>query len=546
MPMNLFQNLDVNSEVQECVIIENITHKISLKDKEDIICNFDKLLENIIKYVISLYYSKYRDQLSYDILITEATSLVNLILFILFSSHLFQIKDSKFIYEKVIWDKKRQNGVKTIIQNMLEATDICENFYNYDVDIYSTIVYSTIKFLISDENYFECVKIFTKPGSKIDFRKLDDEQKNIIRTQILYYYKEHCDENVTMQAIADIFRVEVRNVSTVIKYFNNNPTIDYIDFKDEKKGPAESYFAVISAAIFVTLLDVILNKLPSDFQINYSTWSGNAIVDYLDKQHKLKVTRKYVYYFLRRFEITSKFGRRVNPKRDIDEMLEFIRVKYHQICVEAKERGEVLLFGDETSVQQGYDVKGFAPKGERAVVMHSTSNKHTGSSLFTVMGPDGFVKMFLIHGTFDAIIFKQCLKILHQEFPDKKFVLILDNSRVHHAKLVKEWMETLEKQERNFIRLDWLPAYCPELNSVEYLNNDFKGYLKKKAAQTQEEVIQNAKEYITMFVDGDEKETKQKISSFFKAKYCSFTNTIYNQVFHNIEIKDNDELALIS
>ena len=539
MALYLFENLDLQNSVQRTAIIDLITDNISINCEENNIADFNILIRDIIMSVMSLYYHEYKDQLSIDILTQESSNIVNLILFILLSSHLFQISDSKFIFEQASWNKKCKEGLKKIFKNMLESSDICDNFFIYDVDIYCNIIYSTFMSIINKDNFFQSVTHFDKNKDKIDFRALTEDQKNIIRSQILYYYKEHCNENVTMQTIADIFRVEVRNVSRVIQYYNNNPCANSIDFKDNKKGPAESFFNVISAAIFVQLLDVIMNKIPSDFNINYTTWSGNAIVDYLLQIHQLDVPREYVYYFLRRFEINSKFGRRVNPKRDIDEMLKFIKVKYREICEEAKKRGEVVLFGDETSVQQGYDVKGFAPKGERAVVMHNTSAKHTGASLFTVMGPDGFVKMFLIDGTFDAIIFKQCLKILNEEFPDKKFVLILDNSRVHHAKLIQEWMTKLEKKDKNFIRLEWLPAYCPELNPVEYLNNDFKGYLKKFAATTKEDVINKAKEYIEKYIIDDETKTKERISSFFMAKYCLFTYQIYNHVFHDIEINEN-------
>ena len=539
MPLYLFQNLDLQNQVQRTAIIDLITNNISIKCEENSISNFDILLFDIIMSVMSLYYHEYREQLSSDILTQESSKIVNFILFILFSSHLFQINDSKFIFEQAAWDKKRKEGLKKIIKNMLESSDICDNFFINDIDSYCNIIYSTFMSIINKDIFFKSVTHFERNQDKIDFRSLNENQKNIIRSQILYYYKEHCSENVTMQTIADIFRVEVRNVSRVIQYYNDNPCANAIDFKDNKKGPDESYFNVISAAIFVQLLDVIMNKVPSAFNINYTTWSANAIVEYLLKIHQLDVPREYVYYFLRRFEINSKFGRRVNPKRDIDEMLQFIKVKYREICEEAKKHGEVVLFGDETSVQQGYDVKGFAPKGERAVVLHNASTKHTGTSLFTVMGPDGFVKMFLIDGTFDAIIFKQCLKILNKEFHDKKFVLILDNSRVHHAKLIQEWMTRLEKKDKNFIRLAWLPAYCPELNPVEYLNNDFKGYLKKFVAQTKEDVIQKAKEYIEQYIIDDETKTKERISSFFKAKYCQFTYHIYNHVFHNIEINEN-------
>jgi len=53
---------------------------------------------------------------------------------------------------------------------------------------------------------------------------------------------------------------------------------------------------------------------------------------------------------------------------------------------------------------------------------------------------------------------------------DRKILLILDNLRVHHANLVREWIEGKEDQ----IEIFYLPSYSPELNPDEYLNNDIK------------------------------------------------------------------------
>jgi len=49
-----------------------------------------------------------------------------------------------------------------------------------------------------------------------------------------------------------------------------------------------------------------------------------------------------------------------------------------------------------------------------------------------------------------------------------KVFLILDNLRVHHSKLVKEWLEV----EKNHIEVFYLPAYSPDRNPDEYLNCD--------------------------------------------------------------------------
>jgi len=52
----------------------------------------------------------------------------------------------------------------------------------------------------------------------------------------------------------------------------------------------------------------------------------------------------------------------------------------------------------------------------------------------------------------------------------KKVYLILDNLKVHHSHVVKDWLE--EHKEK--IEVFYLPSYSPELNPDEYLNCDLK------------------------------------------------------------------------
>lgn len=53
---------------------------------------------------------------------------------------------------------------------------------------------------------------------------------------------------------------------------------------------------------------------------------------------------------------------------------------------------------------------------------------------------------------------------------EQKIYLILDNLRVYHSKLVKEWLEEKKYQ----IEVHYLPSYSPEKNPDEYLNCDLK------------------------------------------------------------------------
>jgi transposase len=50
-------------------------------------------------------------------------------------------------------------------------------------------------------------------------------------------------------------------------------------------------------------------------------------------------------------------------------------------------------------------------------------------------------------------------------YPVEKIVMVLDNARIHHAKLLEPWLSELGDR----IELVFLPPYSPELNLVEGL-----------------------------------------------------------------------------
>jgi len=67
----------------------------------------------------------------------------------------------------------------------------------------------------------------------------------------------------------------------------------------------------------------------------------------------------------------------------------------------------------------------------------------------------------------------------------RKVILILDNLRAHHAKLVKAWL-TKHSIE---IEVFYLSAYSPEINSDEYLNCDLKiGVHSKLSARNKKQL----------------------------------------------------------
>lgn len=64
--------------------------------------------------------------------------------------------------------------------------------------------------------------------------------------------------------------------------------------------------------------------------------------------------------------------------------------------------------------------------------------------------------------------FVEFLRALRRENPSRSIVLLLDNARIHHAKLTRKECEKLN------IKLVHLPPYSPDLNPIEFAWKDGK------------------------------------------------------------------------
>ena len=66
---------------------------------------------------------------------------------------------------------------------------------------------------------------------------------------------------------------------------------------------------------------------------------------------------------------------------------------------------------------------------------------------------------------YTADIFLKFLENVLKEYPSGKVVLILDNARIHHAKLIQPFLV----EHKNRLNLVFLAPYSPELNLIKGL-----------------------------------------------------------------------------
>lgn len=122
------------------------------------------------------------------------------------------------------------------------------------------------------------------------------------------------------------------------------------------------------------------------------------------------------------------------------------------------------MFEDESMIRDYQAIcKSWFPKGEQRII--PTYGKHEGAKLVGVLNYETGEVFVEEHSKYDAEVFLSFLKSVLLKYPNGKIVMILDNAKIHHANLLKDFL--VENQHR--LSLKFLPPYSPKLNIIEGL-----------------------------------------------------------------------------
>jgi transposase len=135
--------------------------------------------------------------------------------------------------------------------------------------------------------------------------------------------------------------------------------------------------------------------------------------------------------------------------------------KLHRL---AKRNDIDLWFEDECHFQQHGSrcAMWIPPEDIDPVVLHAPTRKSVGV-FGAVCAGDGRLVTRQAE-TFNGLSFLEFLKqLLRRKRNGRMMYVILDNARWHHAKVIEPWL----KEHSDVLKLDFLPPYSPDLNTIE-------------------------------------------------------------------------------
>ncbi|MEG2487188.1 MAG: IS630 family transposase, partial [Cetobacterium sp.] len=108
-------------------------------------------------------------------------------------------------------------------------------------------------------------------------------------------------------------------------------------------------------------------------------------------------------------------------------------------------------------------------RGQQKII--PTYGKNAGVKLIGILDYATGIVYCEEHERYDAKVFLEFIKVVLDKYPTGKVVIILDNAKIHHAKLIQPFLNEFKDR----IELMFLPPYSPNLNLIEGL----WGWIKK-------------------------------------------------------------------
>lgn len=233
---------------------------------------------------------------------------------------------------------------------------------------------------------------------------------------------------------------------------------------------------------------MIVDKTPDQIKMPFALWSRQAVGLLIKSEYDIKMPVRTIGLYLERWGFTAQKPAKRAYEQQPAAVKKWLKETYPKISAEADKVGAEIHWGDETGLRSDeHRGRGYAPRGKTPLVRISA--KRSSVNLISTVTNQGKVRFMIYDATFTAQMLIKFLKRLIKD-AQRIIFLILDNLRVHHAKMVQEWLA--EKEIQKLLRVFYLPSYSPELNPDEYLNCDLKGGVFGQAPIRDQESLKNA------------------------------------------------------
>lgn len=296
---------------------------------------------------------------------------------------------------------------------------------------------------------------------KFDARKLSTDAQQEIRYQVIRLKKQ----GHRRSEISEIVGVHPGTISAWCSLYKKGGKKA---LKIKKRGRPTGSNRTLTPDQEKEIQKAIYDNCPDQMKLPFALWTRVAVQQLIKQLWAIKMPIRSVGEYLKRWGFTPQRPLRKAYKQNPKAIKAWLETEYPKIAEKAIEEKAQIQWGDETGLcNDSYYGRSYAPRGETPEIRIHPRCKRV--NLISTVTNRGKVRFMIYEDKMNSQTLIKFMRRLIKN-SDRKIFLILDNLKVHHSYLVKDWLKEHETQ----IEVFHLPAYSPELNPDEYLNCDLK------------------------------------------------------------------------
>jgi len=336
---------------------------------------------------------------------------------------------------------------------------------------------------------------------KQDFRHLSSIERNILRKRGIALIKSGKQKS-------EVAKLLGTNNTTVSHWWKGYTTRGNQGLCDKKRGAKSENCKSLTEKQEVVLQKMIIDKYPEQYKLPFALWTTKAVKELIEREFGIKIARTTTSNYLRKWGFSPQKPKKKAYEQNPASVKKWLEEEYPAIKERAKTENAEIHWGDETGCKnQCNHGRSYAPKGKTPV--KEQMSKIFKINMISTVTKQGKVQFMLYLENMNADKFIEFLQQLIKS-SHRKIFLILDNLKVHHCCIVKEWLEQEEIKQK--LEAFFLPSYSPELNPDEYLNCDLKrGLSEKTAPKNVKELQKNVENHMNML-----QQNQGRVKKYFK------------------------------
>jgi transposase len=300
----------------------------------------------------------------------------------------------------------------------------------------------------------------------LDTRSLSDEVRAALRLRAVAA-REAGFANDTVAAILGV------RAESVARWFGAYERGGLEALPGDRTGRPVGSGRLLSPEEEAQLQAVLLTDSPTEHAIASSLWTRQAVRQLIVQECGRRLPIRTVGEYLRRWGLTPQRPVRHANRQNPEEVRRWLEEEYPALEARAKAEGAEIQWGDETGVcMDTTRQRGYAPPNDPPE--QGVSGQRFRVNMVSTITNEGKLRFMLYDGKMTGALFVLFLTRLVAG-ASRKIILIVDRLKVHAAEEVQVWLY----QHRDRLEIVPLPAYAPERNPDEYLNNDVKGNLHR-------------------------------------------------------------------